>query len=161
MEFQDLIIRPMEMGDKEKVENFYDSMGFESCFFFNSLGANKKYTLRFFGDNPDKNSIHWLAIDTETNRMVGYVFLFHTNMKVVHFGIAIADDYKGKHLGRRLIDTTKKWCLENGKGGILLTTHPANIRGQMVYRRNGFVQIGTSNMDGEFLFLYNFPQEEK
>lgn len=161
METQDLIIRPFELGDKEKVENFYDSMGFESCFFFNSLGSNKKYTLRFFGENPDKNSVHWLAIDTETDRMVGYVFLFHTNLKVVHFGIAIADDYKGKRLGRRLIDTTKKWCLENGKGGILLTTHPANIRGQMLYRRNGFVQIGTSNMDGEFLFLYNFPQEEK
>ncbi len=158
METNDIIIRPMQLDDKERVEAFYDAMGFESRFFFNSTGYNQRYTLRFFGDNPDKNSKHWVAID-EGGRMVGYVFLFQTHLKVVDFGIAVADDCKGKHLGRRLIDTVKAWCRENGKGGILLTTHPANTRGQMLYRRCGFVQIGTSNNCGEFLFMYALPEE--
>jgi len=153
----DIEIRPFRGEDKALVEAFYAQMGYETTFFFNATGYNYRRTMRFFGEDPDPDIRHWAAI--LDGRMVGYVFVWQISKKIVEMGIVVADDCKGKHLGRALIDTVKDWCRANGKGGILLTTHPANIRGQMLYRRSGFEHIGTSNNKGEFLFLYTFPEE--
>lgn len=152
----DTEIRLLRQEDRPLVQAFYDQMGSESRFFFNATGYNYRRTMQFFGGEPDPDILHWGAF--AEGRMVGYVFLWNLRYRVVEVGIAVADDFKGRHLGGRLLDTVKTWCAEHGKGGILLTTHPANIRGQMLYRRSGFQYLGTSDNKGEFLFLLNLPE---
>ena len=150
-------IRFFKPDDRQLVEDFYNQMGNESRFFFNPVGSNYRRTMRYFGDHPDNDILHWMAL--EDGKMVGYVFIWQVHSGVVELGIAVADDYKGHHLGEKLIDTVKDWCRQNGKGGILLTTHPANKRAQALYTRCGFEHIGTANFRGEFLYLFNFPEE--
>ena len=70
-------------------------------------------------------------------------------------GIAVAEDWKGRHLGRELMARAEKHALENGKGGILLTTHTANLRGQGLYERSGYERLGV-HTSGEFLYLRRF-----
>ena len=70
--------------------------------------------------------------------------------------MCIRDRWKGRHLGRKLMAYAETYCLQLGKGGIFLTTHLANIRGQALYLRCGYEQLGTSNW-GEVLFFRSFP----
>ena len=63
------------------------------------------------------------------------------------------DDFKGHHLGRRLIAHAQAYAAAAGKGGILLSTHQSNMRGQMLYERMGFEAIGTE-FRHELLYLW-------
>ena len=154
---EDITIRLFGKDDQALVEDFYNRMGFESRFFFNATGYNYQRTMRYFSENPDEHILHWMAV--LDGKMVGYVFARDTDKGIVSLGIAVSDECKGQHLGERLIDTVKQWCRENGKGGILLTTHTANTRAQMLYLRCGFLHMGISNNRGEYLFLYNFDKD--
>ena len=151
-------IRTFEKGDKQRVEDFFAQMSGEARFFFNANGYNQKNAMRFFGEKGDPNTIRWLALSE--GRMVGYVFLWDLDKKIVSLGVAVSEDFKGKKLGEKLINTAKDWCKENEKGGIILTTHPANTRAQMLYYKCGFRFMGTSNNYGEFLYLYNFSDNK-
>ncbi len=149
-----IIIRPLEKGDRALVVDFFSKsrMGHESRMFFNRRNGNLNRALKFFDDTLE-NHVNWIAFDGE--RMVGYVFLWDIDKSVVWFGIAVSDDYKGQGLGTRLTQTAIEYAKANGKGGILLTTHIANFRGQALYEKCGFVQIGTDDR-GELLYLLRF-----
>lgn len=151
-------IRELRREDRELVEEFYRQMGPETRFFFNSADYNYRRTMKFFGENPDPNVVHWIAV--LGGRIVGYVFVWNTGKKIVEMGLAVSEDLKGKRLGGRLIDTVKQWCRDHGKGGILLSTHPANIRAQALYNRSGFRHLGASNNRGEYLYLFALSEED-
>ena len=94
-----------------------------------------------------------MALDGD--RMAGYLFLWDLNKSVPWLGIAVAEAYKGKHLGRILMQTAKEYAMAQGKGGILLTTHVANLRGQGLYERSGYERLGI-HTSGEILYLLRF-----
>jgi RimJ/RimL family protein N-acetyltransferase len=146
----EIVIRRFEPGDKKKVMDFFDQMGDETRTFFTQWNRNTAMSF-FDGDQPDK--VFFLA--EENNVMVGYTFLWETNRGIPWLGIAVHEAYKGKGLGKRLIQTCIDWALKNGKGGIILSAHPANIRAHALYERMGFEQIGT-NSSAEALFLFRF-----
>lgn len=89
--------------------------------------------------------------------MVGYVFVWDTHTGVPWLGTAVAADWKGRHLGRRLIEHAHAYAKERGAGGVLLTTAIANIRGQGLYERMGYQRLGM-HKDGAFLYLYRFEE---
>lgn len=149
---KEILIREFEQSDKEIVDNFFDRMGFDSKMFFNRGDGNRKTAMNFF-DNTAKNYKYWLAHDGE--KMVGYVFLWDIDKSVVWFGIAVSDELKGKGLGTRLAQTAIDYAKDNGKGGVLLTTHAANFRGQALYEKCGFEYIGTDPR-GEYLYILRF-----
>ena len=149
--FDGIVIRGFAASDRQLVVDFFDQMGGETRVLFCSEG-NRKTALSFFdGDARDK--VFFLA-ELE-GRMVGYVFLFQTRKTVCWLGIAVSEDMKGKHLGRRLIGHAKDYAKAQGMGGIMLTTHIANLRGQGLYTREGFERLGI-HTSGEQLFIYRF-----
>ena len=155
-----LQIRPMLPEDRSLVEEFFQQMGEESASFFNRNRGNERRTLAFLeGRKPDH--LFWLAEDiTEDGpKMAGLVFLWDIQTSVPWLGIAVAENWQGKPLGRRLIGATKDWCLEKGRGGILLTTAQTNFRGQGLYERCGFEKLGVHH-SGEFLYLLRFDRED-
>lgn len=150
-----VIIRPFQPGDRALVQAFFDQMGPESRGFFNRNHGNERGALAFF-EEGEGNNRRFLA---EMNgKMVGYVFFFAYDCKVPWLGIAVSEDAKGHHLGTRLMEFARKYALEHGKGGILLTTHQANVRGQVLYEKSGYQRLGNHH-SGEVLYFLNFTDE--
>ena len=159
------VIRPFAQGDRDLVEDFFARMGAESRAFFNSDGKNTRFALKFFENDPqDRATVHRILAEAD-GKMVGYAFVWELDTGVPWFGIAIADDYRGHGLGTRMTREIIDHCAGLGKGGILLTTHVANIRAQILYQKCGFERMGIhyGPVDaGELLYLYRFdtPQKE-
>ena len=150
-------IRLFEMNDRPLVEKFFDQMAPDSRAFFNRGDCNRKSAMKFFDGADDSSVLRWLAVlDGE---MVGYVFLWDTDTCIPWLGIAVAESMRGKRFGQTLIETAASWCRAHSKGGILLTTHMANVRAQALYVRCGFSLLGVSNTDNELLYLLRFKAE--
>ncbi len=156
-----LPIRIMENTpyDRAMVERFFAQMGEDSASFFNRGRGNEKRTLSWF-DGERSDHIFWIAVaknDAGEEEIAGYVFIWNKESKIPWLGIAVAEQWKGRHLGRRLIGAVREHCEANGCGGILLTTAQNNFRGQGLYERCGFEKLGTYH-DGEILYCLRFPQ---
>ena len=91
--------------------------------------------------------------------MVGYLFFFSYQYKIPWLGIAVSDDVKGLHLGTRLMAYAEQYAKEHGKGGILLTTHQANLRGQVLYEKSGYERLGNHH-SGEVLYILRFDDKQ-
>lgn len=158
MEQEGVEIRLFEKTDEALVEEFYRQMGTETRAFFNPSGYNYNRSMRFFREEPQKGILHWMAVSE--GKMAGYIFLWDVRDGVVWMGIAVAEAFKGRKLGEKLIRHAQDWCREHNKGGIMLTTHPANIRAQLLYRKCGFQFMGVSDNRGEYLYLYNITGDK-
>jgi ribosomal protein S18 acetylase RimI-like enzyme len=152
-----LQIRNFEIGDRALVEAFFDQMGGETRAFFDRGRGNRNNALGYF-EGKDRNALRWLALDQ--GRMVGYVFLWELDNSVPWLGIAVAEEYKGKQLGRSLMQIAQEYAIAQGKGGILLTTHIANLRGQALYEKCGYERMGI-HTSGEILYMLRFESLEK
>lgn len=153
-------IRPVTLADREMTVAFFDQMGGESRSFFNRADGNRNAMLNCF-DTLNLNRRNFIAVETMpdgTERIAGLVFLWALNTKTPWLGIAVAEDWKGKHLGRELIAYAREYCLQHEKCGIFLTTHMANLRGQGLYTRCGFQHLGTEK-SGELLFFMPFADK--
>ncbi len=148
-------IRPIKMQDLPLVEAFYDQMGGESRAFFNRGDGNHQFTLRALrGEAP--NTAFFLA--EAEGRMVGTVFLWDTHKRIPWLGIAVAEDCKGRHLGRALLTHAHDYARSLAAGGVLLTTAVANVRGQGLYERMGYERLG-QHSSGEYLYLLRFDTD--
>ena len=140
------------MDDKELVTEFFNQMVGESKAFFNRSNGNFINAMRFFnGEAP--NTHYFLAEDGGV--MIGYVFLWDMHKSVPWLGIAVREGYKGIGLGKKLMLHAENHARGNNKGGILLTTHVANLRGQSLYSGSGYERIGM-HTSGEVLYLLRF-----
>ena len=149
------IIRPFQPDDRTLVTAFFDQMGGESRGFFNIDDGNRFTALKEFS-GPTPRERRFMAVDN--GEMVGYVFLYEYQQITPWVGIAVAEHYKGKHLGRRLMAFVEQYAREHGKGGLFLTTHMANTRGQALYTYCGYQRIGV-HTGGEILFFLPFLDE--
>lgn len=152
MDSDALIIRPLCADDRDASQAFFDQMGEESASFFNVGHGNERRVMGFFtGDTRDH--LFWGAFDG--GGLAGIIFIWNVASAVPWMGIAVSEKWKGHHLGRRLIDGLKEYCLGRGCGGILLTTGQTNYRAQKLYEHEGFERIGVSPK-GEFLYILRF-----
>jgi len=152
----DIVIRPFAEGDAERVQAFFDQMGSESRFFFNRNHGNERGAMAFFKTGPVKDMRRFMAV--RDGKMIGYVFFFAFDLKVPWWGVAVSEEAKGCHLGTRLMEFAKNYALQQGKGGILLTTHRANIRGQALYEKSGYEYLG-DHKSGELMYILDFKEE--
>ena len=141
--------------DLQRVKNFFLQMGGETRGFFNRGRGNEEIILRFFNNDDIKNKGHAFFIALDGEEMAGYVYLWDTDKSIVWLGIAVAENWKGRHLGRDLMNFAEVYVKSLSKGGILLTTSQANIRGQGLYTHCGYEQLGLHS-SGELLFLKRF-----
>ena len=149
---EDILIREFTMDDRAKVEAFFDQMGGETRAFFDRGGGNRSTALKFF-DGTAHNTVYFLA--EQSGEMVGYLFLWDMDRSVIWLGIAVREGFKGKGLGRKLMNYSIEYARSQSKGGILLTTHIANMRGQALYEGVGFERLGV-HVSGEILYLIRF-----
>ena len=142
-------IRQFRKDDMDRVKAFFDSLTGEGRVFFNRNDGSRKTALKFFSED-DPTFIRWMMLDGD--KMIGYVLLWTLDKSVVWLGVALADGYQGKRLGAKLLDHAKQWAIEHGKGGIILTTHIANLRAQSLYERLGYERLGIHDT-GEIMYI--------
>lgn len=146
-----LRIRRIVEQDKERVKEFFSSLGSESVLFFNANRKNERQMNKYFS-NKAQNFIPFMA---EFNgKMAGLMFLYRLNRSIPWLGVCVADEFQGKGIGKKLMAYAEKYALENNKGGILLTTHIANTKAQSLYIKAGYEQLGIS--EHEIVYLLSF-----
>lgn len=139
--------------DEERIAEFFDAMGAESRALFNRRDYNRRGVLKFCA-RPDATRRYWIAeLD---GIMAGYVFFLDWNSSIPSLGLAVRDDLRGKHIGRALVAFAQRTAREAGKGGIQLTTHTANLRGQVLYENMGFECMGLCKNGTELFYLYRY-----
>lgn len=146
-------IRLMTQDDEQALNEFFDVMGGESRALFNHHDWNRQTALKYLRE-PSDSERYWIAEDDGV--MTGLLFLWDLDTSIPWLGIAVREEMRGRHLGRELIAFAQRYALENGKGGIQLTTHTANLRGQILYEAMGFRKIGLHIGSGEFYYLFRF-----
>lgn len=142
-------IRQFQADDRDRVNAFFDAITGEGKLFFNRNDATRLSALTFFNED-DPTYIRWMMLDGD--KMIGYVLLWDIDKSVVWLGVALRDDYKGKKLGGTLLSHAKDWAVEHGKGGIVLSTHIANLRAQSLYERVGYERLGI-HKSGEIMYI--------
>ena len=144
------VFRRISPEDKALVRTFFAQMNGESRTFFNRNDGNEISAIRYT-DGETKNREYFMI--EKDGEMIGLVFLYDTHRNIPWLGIAVHEAYKGMGVGRYLIAEMIEYAHKLGRGGILLTTHVANIRGQGLYARMGFERLGMHDC-GEVLYLY-------
>lgn len=152
----DFTIRPVTSEDETLIDDFFAVMSGESRAFFNRHDENHKSAVNFCR-NPEEDCQYFLA--ESEGIMIGLVFLWDLNTTIPWLGIAVRENMKGKHIGRKLIAFAQDYARKHGKGGIQLTTHIANLRGQSLYETMGFRRMGIYGPSGEFYYLFRYTDE--
>ena len=146
-----ITIRPVCAEDEGQIAAFFDAMGAESRALFNRRDYNRNRALKFCR-RPDPTRRYWIAeIEGE---MVGCVFFLDYNTAIPELGVAVRDDLCGRGLGRYLVSHAMDMAEKEGKGGIQLTTHTANLRAQALYESLGFVCKGLAKNGTELFYLW-------
>lgn len=148
-------IRKMIPDDRDLVVEFFGNMGPETRGFFNRDNGNFKNVLAHL-DGAKDDLIYFIA--ERNGEMLGMVFFFYWNKKIPWLGIAVGENVKGTGVGTKLMKFAENYAREHNKGGILLTTHAANLRGQVLYEHSGYERMGTYGPSGEVLYLRNFEE---
>lgn len=149
-------IRELRNDDLGMVLDFFDQMAGDTRAMFNRNDVNRLRAVRYLQEKSE-NELHFCATVERSGveQMVGYVFVWDINKGVPWLGIAVHENWKGRHLGRRLLSYLDDWACMKGVGGLLLTSVAANIRAHSLYERMGYEYCGTYP-NGEFLYLKRF-----
>jgi GNAT superfamily N-acetyltransferase len=90
-----------------------------------------------------EDSASKLFVMRDDERIMGMLTLGHytspTGRKVWVEDVVVSADYRGKGLGRRLINHAIEYCRENlSPCTLMLTSNPARIAANELYRTSGF-----------------------
>ena len=149
-------IRELVPGDMEKILAFFDQMAGDTRAMFNRGNVNRIRVIEYLeGRNP--NEKHFCATVTldGQEQIVGYTFLWETDKMIPWLGIAIHEKWKGYHLGRIMMRHLDAYAKEQGFGGLMLTTVPANIRAHTLYTNMGYEYMG-SHTSGEYMYIKRY-----
>lgn len=146
-------LREFCADDEALINEFFDNMGAEACSVFNRRDYNRRGALKQCA-KPDPTRRYWLFL--RDGKMGGYVFFMDWNTGVPTLGLAVRDELWGRGIGKSLVEFAKSTARDAGKGGIMLTTHIANLRAQTLYETSGFSCVGVAKGGAELLYLYRF-----
>lgn len=100
-----------------------------------------------------------LVIETEA-KIVGWASLNPYSYRCAYKGVAelsiyIHRDWRGKGLGKQLLQKIEEHAKQNAFYKIVLFTFPFNVLGQSLYKRLGYREVGTfynqGILDGKFV----------
>ena len=152
-------IRELTADDLPMLLDFFGQMAGDTRAMFNRNDVNLIRATDFFAGRGAKDQIHFAAIAQDGGREIiaGYIFLWDLDTRIPWLGIAVRESWKGKRLGRILLDHADEYAISQNCGGIMLTSVPANVRAHALYSRMGYEYCG-SYPDGEFFFIKRFKR---
>lgn len=153
-------LRELVPGDMEKILAFFDQMAGDTRAMFNRGNVNRIRVIDYLeGKRPNEKHFCATVKVNGEEKIVGYTFLWETDKRIPWLGIAVHEQWKGFRLGRVLLNHLDEYAKQNGYGGLMLTTVPANIRAQSLYTNMGYEYLGT-HFCGEFMYIKRYSQEK-
>lgn len=159
VEIDAVSIRQLGQEDLPMVLEFFDQMGGDTRAMFNRGDVNRIRVIEHLSRRHKDNEVHFAAVVKDgdgSEKMVGYVFLWDLDTLIPWLGICVREDWKGHHLGRKMLEFLDSYVRPKGYGGLMLTSVPANIRAHALYERMGFEYFGT-HPSSEFLYVKRYP----
>ena len=149
-------VRELVPNDMERILAFFDQMAGDTRAMFNRGDVNRVRVVEYLeGKRPnEKHFCATVEVDGE-EQIVGYTFLWETDKMIPWLGIAVREKWKGFHLGRVLMAHLDAYAKEQGFGGLMLTTVPANIRAHTLYTNMGYEYMG-SHTCGEYMYIKRY-----
>lgn len=80
--------------------------------------------------------------EADDGRLVGEIGLSLAPYGVADLGMAVADGWRGRGVGRALLDAGVDWARAAGAHKVALQVWPHNAAGRALYARVGFVEEG-------------------
>ena len=151
--------RTLAPGDRPMTERFFADLGEAATGLFNVNRGNERRVLEYF-ENGKPDHRFFVTVDTQaaTPTAAGLCFYWDLFSSVPWMGIAVADAYRGQHLGSFTLDNLLQALQNEGRGGVLLRTAQTNLPAQRLYESRGFERLGV-HASGEFLYIKRFPTE--
>jgi ribosomal protein S18 acetylase RimI-like enzyme len=87
----------------------------------------------------ERRVIGWIALDGRT--VVGDLTVFDLQLIEPELGMAVDAAYRGRGIGRALIDAAVAWARANERPALRLRVFPDNEPARALYRASGFVEI--------------------
>jgi RimJ/RimL family protein N-acetyltransferase len=75
-------------------------------------------------------------------QVVGWLTIYRETIGVADIGMQIVDGWRGRGVGRLLIEAAVEWAREVGVHKVCLQVWPHNTAARALYRRTGFVEEG-------------------
>ena len=95
-------------------------------------------------ENELKNplSVFLIAVDEETNKMIGYggVWLMYDAGNITN--VAVHPDYRREGIGSKILSLLTDICIEKGMETITLEVRESNRSAQALYEKDGFSVCG-------------------
>ena len=152
---ESLTVKIATADDEKIISEFFDQMGPESRSVFNRRDYNRRGILKSL-TKEDKTRVYYLAL--LDGKVAGYFFFMDWHYMIPELGLAVRDDLSGRGIGTHLVSLAKEIATKEGKGGIQLTTHVANLRAQTLYESAGFACKGLCKNGTELYYLLNFAK---
>ena len=149
-------IREITQNDSELLVEFYTSLSDETWYFFHPHPRDPENLINLVHSLPERSDLALFMAsiqEAEKEIMIGTVFFWDWTKQVPWFGICARDGWQGQGLGDRMTAHAVEYAWQHGKGGILLTTHKENFRGQGLYTKHGFETIGIDPHDEWLMIL--------
>jgi RimJ/RimL family protein N-acetyltransferase len=89
---------------------------------------------------PDTGS--FVAVADDTGEVIGNLAIFLPRYLVADLGMAVLEAWRGKGVGRALLDAGIQWARDHGAHKVALQLWPHNERARRLYESAGFVQEG-------------------
>jgi len=125
----EVTIRPMEVWDLPQVLNI------ENC----SFPVPWSYRA-FVSELNNSYSVYFVAVAGEA--VVGYAGMWLLPGEAHVTTVAVHPDYRGRKIGRKLMNTLIEFAKYRGAQTMLLEVRPSNLPARKLYQSLGFRQIG-------------------
>ena len=111
-----MIIRRIRSGDENALIGFYNGLSESSKRTFRPIGFTTTLNVckDIIQDNSPEIDKKFDLMAPHGDRIVGWSFLWNIQSGEPIFGLGVADDFQGKGLGSKLIDSVMKEAREHG-----------------------------------------------
>jgi RimJ/RimL family protein N-acetyltransferase len=87
----------------------------------------------------ERRCVGWLALDGRT--VVGQLTVFDLQLEQPELGMIVDAAYRGRGIGRALLDCALAWARANERPALRLRVFPDNERARALYRASGFREV--------------------
>jgi len=139
-----VIIRRIKSGDENALVEFYNGLSESSKRTFRPIGYTTTLSVceNIINDNSPEIDQKFNLVAMYETRIIGWGFLWNLQSGEPTFGLGVADDFHGKGLGSKLIDSVMEIARERGIKKVFLTVVQYNQVAWKLYEKRGFVKYG-------------------
>ncbi len=132
-------VRSAQVSDAYDVRDLWAAVAAEGEWIGTELPLRDDWAERFISGVGAPNST-WFVAEAD-QRIIGGLFM-SDDAGLAHLGMAVADGYRGKGVGRALVTAGIDWARAQGCHKVALEMWPHNDRARRLYTWAGFIEEG-------------------